>query len=215
MIHGLKDIFTADCSRETGGRSKFYALIMAVLLLALVFLDGCAKPDYAMIRAINEDTVKSNQAIMEALANAEHKQASVGIFFDQETLLPAGTRIHLDTWYDMTHAVKFNDTTVNAATEAYKAEAREQGQTARAAMNNLLMGFGIDRFASVFKTAFRTSGDVNITADNQSTATLSGGMGDRFTMGEGGSFEGLDIANDHSRHLPPEPLPTPTPGGGE
>ena len=175
-------------------RGLVCAGVVALVLLGLtLFLDGCAKPDYAMIQQMHTATMQSNTAIAAALANGDHKMVNVRFVVEEEMLLPAGTRIEIDANYDWSRSVQFNDPAVNPAVEIFRAEAQRDASV----VGNVVDGFktlGLGIVAGeVIKTMTRHSGDITINADDESTVGFSG-LNDTSAGYVGGNFsEGVQM----------------------
>jgi len=189
------------------------AVVVALALVLLMFLQGCAKPDYAMIKEMHQATMLSNQEIAKALAAGNHDMARVRFIVEEEMILPAGTRIEVDTRYDWSRSVVFNDPSANPAVEIFRAEAQRDASV----VGNVVDGFktlGLGIVAGeVVKTLSRHGGDITINADNESTVGFSG-LNDTNAGYVGGNFsEGVQM--DMSSRPTTTTTTTTTSGAGQ
>ena len=165
--------------------------LFPIVLLALA---GCAKPDYAMIQQMHQDTMNSNTAIANALANGDHKMVSVKFIVEEEMLLPAGTRIEIDANYDWSRSVVFNDPSHNPAVRVFEAEAARDSAVTQAVVGGAVTAAGIGFGADLLKTAIKNAGSTNLTNAQDGTLTVSGGLGDRTQIGTGGITDSIDMS---------------------
>ena len=163
-------------------------LILLVTILAL--FAGCAKPDYAMIQQMHQSTMEGNTAIAQALAGMNNVQAE--FIFTEAVTLPAGTTIR--TYYDFSHAFKFNDPSHNPAVRVFEAEAARDSAVTQAVVGGLVTGAGIGFGADLLKTAIKNAGSTNLTNAQDGTLTVSGGLGDRTQIGTGGITDSIDMS---------------------
>ena len=173
---------------------------LTLLLVALLALSGCAKPDYGMIQQMHQDTMQSNTAIANALANGDHKMVSVKFIVEEEMLLPAGTRIEIDANYDWARSVQFNDPSHNPAVKVFEAEAARDSAVVQSVVGGLVTGAGIGFGADLLKTAIKNAGSTTLTNAQDGTLTVSGGLGDRTLVGSGGITDAIDMSD--STHDP-------------
>jgi hypothetical protein len=173
-------------------------------LILLAVLAGCAKPDYAMIQQMHTATMQSNTAIANALADGDHKMVSVKFIVEEEMILPAGTRIEIDTNYDWARSVQFNDPSVNPAVQVFQAEAQRDASVADTLMGGVVTGMGIGFGADLLKSAIKNAGTTHLENSGDGQFTLSGGMGDRQVVGTGGVTDSMDsrLASPDSTHDP-------------
>ena len=165
-----------------------------MLLIALLAMAGCAKPDYAMIQQMHQDTMQSNTAIANALANGDHKMVSVKFIVEEEMLLPAGTRIEIDANYDWSRSVQFNDPGHNPAVKVFEAEAARDSSVVQSVVGGAVTAAGIGFGADLLKTAIKRAGSTNLTNSQDGTLTVSGGLGDRTQIGTGGITDSIDMS---------------------
>ena len=167
------------------------AAICVVWIGVVLATSGCAKPDYAMIQQMHQSTMQSNERIAQALASMDTRQ--VEISFQEETLLPAGTKI--TTWYDISHAFRFAEGE-NPGVGLFKAEAERDSQVVRSVMGGLTTLGGL-YFATDFgKTAIKRAGGFTLQNTGDGVQNFQGGIGDRFS-GTGGLTEStpLDLSD--------------------
>ena len=170
----------------------------SLTLFAIVALltAGCAKPDYAMIQQMHQDTMQSNTAIANALAGMNNVQAE--FIFTEAVTLPAGTSIR--TYYDFSHAFKFNDPNHNPAVRVFEAEAARDSAVTQAVVGGAVTAAGIGFGADLLKTAIKNAGSTTLTNAKDGTLTVSGGLGDRQLVGSGGITDAIDMSD--STHDP-------------
>ncbi len=172
------------------------AAVIFLLLILTVFLDGCAKPDYAMIQQMHQDTMQSNTAIAAALAGGDHKMVSVKFIVEEEMLLPAGTRIEIDTNYDWSRSVQFNDPAHNPAVQVFQAEAQRDSDVTRTVIGGFVTGLGIGFGADLMKSALKNAGNTHLENSGDGQFSLTGGMGDRQVIGSGNIEEVMDLSDN-------------------
>ena len=163
--------------------------------LMLMLLAGCAKPDYAMIQQMHQGTMESNTAIALALANGKHDMARVRFIVDQEMVLPAGTRIEIDTFYDWSRSVQFNDPAHNPAVRVFEAEAARDSAVVQSVVGGAVTAAGIGFGADLLKSAIKNAGSTTLTNAKDGTLTVSGGLGDRTLVGTGGITDSIDMSD--------------------
>ena len=166
-----------------------------ILLISILALSGCAKPDYAMIQQMHQSTMESNTAIANALANGDHKMVSVKFIVEEEMLLPAGTRIEIDANYDWSRSVQFNDPSHNPAVRVFEAEAARDSAVTQAVVGGAVTAAGIGFGADLLKTAIKNAGSTSLTNAQDGTLTVSGGLGDRQLIGSGGITDAIDMSD--------------------
>ena len=180
--------------------------ICVVWIGVVLIISGCAKPDYSMIQQMHQSTMQSNTAIAAALANGDHKMVSVKFIVEEEMLLPAGTRIEIDTNYDWSRSVQFNDPGHNPAVRVFEAEAARDSAVTQAVVGGLVTGAGIGFGADLLKTAIKRAGSTSLTNAQDGTLTVSGGLGDRQLIGSGGITDSIDASD--ATHAPTVVQPT-------
>ena len=104
---------------------------------------------------------------------------SVKFIVEEEMLLPAGTRIEIDTNYDWSRSVQFNNPGHNPAVKVFEAEAARDSAVTQAVVGGLVTGAGIGFGADLLKTAIKRAGSTSLTNAQDGTLTVSGGLGDR------------------------------------
>ena len=175
----------------------YYMILITLSAVCALALVGCAKPDYAMIQQMHQQTMLSNTAIAEALALGDHKMVSVRFIVEEEMHLPAGTHIEIDTNYDWARSVQFNDPSVNPAVQVFQAEAARDSDIARTVTGGVVTGLGIGFGADLIKSALKNAGTTHLENAGDGQFTLSGGMGDRQVFGTGGITDTTDLS-DHT-----------------
>ena len=181
-----------------------HILRLALLGAVCVLLAGCAKPDYAMIQQMHTATMQSNTAIANALAGGDHKMVSVKFIVEEEMILPAGTRIEIDTNYDWSRSVQFNDPSINPAVQVFQAEAARDSAVTGSIIGGVTTAIGIGFGADLLKSAIKHAGETHLENSGDGAFTLSGGMGDRQVIGTGGITDSMDsrLASPDSTHDP-------------
>ena len=188
-------------------RSCLLCVAMIILVMvALVFLDGCAKPDYASIQQMHAATMASNTAIAASLAAGNHDMVKVRFVVDEEMILPAGTRIEIDTRYDWARSVVFNDPAHNPAIRVFEAEAARDSAVTQAVVGGLVTGAGIGFGADLLKTAIKNAGSTSLTNAQDGTLTVSGGLGDRTLVGSGGITDAIDMSDSTTPQQVVQPI---------
>ncbi len=170
---------------------------LITLGLMVLLLAGCAKPDYAMIQQMHQQTMQSNTAIANALAGGDHKMVSVKFIVEEEMLLPAGTRIEIDANYDWSRSVQFNDPAHNPAVQVFQAEAARDSDVTRTVIGGFVTGLGIGFGADLIKSAIKNAGTTHLENAGDGQFSLTGGMGDRQVIGSGNIEEVMDLS-DHT-----------------
>ena len=184
--------------------------ITCVALIVLLTMSGCAKPDYAMTQQMHQSTMESNTAIANALAGGDHKMVSVRFVVEEEMLLPAGTRIEIDTNYDWSRSVQFNDPSHNPAVKVFEAEAARDSAVVQSVVGGIVTGAGIGFGADLLKTAIKNAGSTSLTNAQDGTLTVSGGLGDRTLVGTGGITDTIDMSDSTTPQQVVNPVVVPT-----
>ena len=192
-------------------RSCLLCVAMIILVMvALVFLDGCAKPDYAMIQQMHQDTMQSNTAIAASLAAGNHDMVKVRFVVEEQMILPAGTRIEIDTRYDWARSVVFNDPSHNPAVRVFEAEAARDSSVVQSVVGGAVTAAGIGFGADLLKTAIKNAGSTSLTNAQDGTLTVSGGLGDRTQIGTGDMTDAIDMSDSTTPQQVVQPVvPTP------
>ena len=151
----------------------------------------------------------SNTAIAGALASMSNTQSE--FIFPEAVTLPAGTIIR--TYYDFSHAFRFNDPSHNPAVRVFEAEAARDSSVVQSVVGGAVTAAGIGFGADLLKTAIKNAGSTSLTNAQDGTLTVSGGLGDRTLVGSGGITDAIDMSD--STHDPtvvrPEVVQQPAP----
>ena len=182
---------------------------LILLLIALLAMAGCAKPDYAMVQQMHQSTMEGNTAIANALAGGDHKMVSVRFVVEEEMLLPAGTRIEIDTNYDWSRSVQFNDPSHNPAVRVFEAEAARDSAVVQSVVGGAVTAAGIGFGADLLKTAIKNAGSTSLTNAQDGTLTVSGGLGDRQLIGSGGITDTIDMSDSTTPQQVVDPVVDP------
>ena len=144
----------------------------------------------------------SNTAIAGALAGMNNTQSE--FIFPEAVTLPAGTIIR--TYYDFSHAFKFNDPSHNPAVRVFEAEAARDSAVTQVVVGGLVTGAGIGFGADLLKTAIKNAGSTSLTNAQDGTLTVSGGLGDRTLVGSGGITDAIDMSDSTHNPLVVDPV---------